>query len=604
MAGAVYCGFKIKGIIIPDPNKVRKNMNKRQLWVSIVLMAVLCLTVGVTQAQEKSYSADSFDIAMTVEEGGSVLVTETAVFNFIGGPFTFVFRELPLDHTDGISVLEASVDGVVYPVGANAGQVEISTGNPMRITWHLEPTSNATRTVVLTYRAEGVVRQEAGASQEDGMDALYWQPLPDSYEYTIGKSQTVVNYPAYTTMISEPAVLAGTAVITQSPNQAIFSTQSLQPNSPLVFMMQFEAGSLISAPPNWQVEQQASAARQTAQNAQISFWIGLGILIFVAGFAAFVVYYRQHRSPSTKSKLTVMAPPSKLPPGIAGVLVNEGASPNWNHAQGTMFSLAEQGVLIIEELSDKKWYRQHDFVVKQIDSVAGLRLHEEGFLEMLFADKNGRSSSIKLSDMGKKISGSAWKKYKEPLAEEMKQSGFLSKSRQKVQKNFFMAGGLLLGLGLTGLVVLALLASALGWGLFVLAVVLALLGVVAIILGSSLSPLSDAGAETAVSWKQFNNYLKAVSKGKQAVDSPTMFEKYLPYAASFGLLEQWAKHFEKEGWAETPAYFHVLPTTTGNQAMVAFVAMSTATNSSGGSAAAGAGAAGAGAAGGGASGAG
>jgi uncharacterized membrane protein len=132
----------------------------------------------------------------------------------------------------------------------------------------------------------------------------------------------------------------------------------------------------------------------------------------------------------------------------------------------------------------------------------------------------------------------------------------------------------------------------------------AFLGVVGLLFGGSLTPLSDVGTETAVTWKEFSNYLKAVSKGKQAVDSPTMFEKYLPYAAAFGLLHPWAKHFEKDGWTETPAYFHVLPTTTGNQAMVAFVAMSAATNSSGGSAAAGAGAAGAGAAGGGASGAG
>jgi len=117
--------------------------------------------------------------------------------------------------------------------------------------------------------------------------------------------------------------------------------------------------------------------------------------------------------------------------------------------------------------------------------------------------------------------------------------------------------------------------------------------------------LSDVGAETAVTWKEFNNYLKAVSKGKQAVDSPTMFEKYLSFAAAFGLLQQWTKHFEKEGWTETPAYFHVLPTTTGNQSMMLFVWMSAATHSSGGSAApSGAGAAGAGAAGGGASGAG
>ncbi len=84
-------------------------MNKRQLLVTVAVLMVLCLTMGVSQAQEKSYSASRFDVDMTIEEGGSLLVKETIVFDFVGGPFTFVFRELPLDHTDGISVLEASV---------------------------------------------------------------------------------------------------------------------------------------------------------------------------------------------------------------------------------------------------------------------------------------------------------------------------------------------------------------------------------------------------------------------------------------------------------------------------------------------------------------
>ncbi len=574
-------------------------MKLRQLWIGIVFLLLLCLTLSVAQAQEKSYSADRFDIDITVEEGGSVLVTETVVFNFVGGPFSFVFRELPLDHTDGISVLEASVDGVVYPEGKNPGQVEINMGNPMRITWHLESTINTTRTFVLAYRADGVVRQEEGA------DALYWQSLPDSYEYFISESATVVDYPSGTALFSEPAVLAGTAVTKQSSNRVTFTTQNLQPNSPLVFMMQFEDGSLISTPPNWQVEQQAVAERQSAFNAQISYWIGLAILLFGAGFSAMFVYWRQYTVPSTETKKTLMTPPSKLSPGMAGALLSGGTAPNWNHAQGTMFSLAERGVLIIEELPEKKWYQKYDFVVKQIDQVAGLQLHEEGFLDMLFADKNGRAASIKLSDMGKKITGSAWKKYKEPLQYEIEQSGFLNKSRKKTRTIYFILGSSLFALGLIGIIGTAILAGSFGLGPFVVAAAVALLGLVGILFGTSLSPLSDGGAETAVSWKAFNNYLKAVSKGKQAVDSPTMFEKYLPYAAAFGLLHQWARHFEKEGWTETPAYFHVLPSTTGSQAMVAFVAMSAATHSSGGSAAgAGAGAAGAGAAGGGASGAG
>jgi uncharacterized membrane protein len=321
-----------------------------------------------------------------------------------------------------------------------------------------------------------------------------------------------------------------------------------------------------------------------------------------AGLAGLVAYWRRIRPDTTKSKATSYKPPGDMAPGLAGVLTSDGAAPTWDHAQGTMFDLAARGLLIIEELDEKKWHRKHDFVVKQVEPGIDLHPHEEGFLDMLFTDKDGRATSIKLSAMGKKITGSAWKKYKEPLTAEMKQAGFLSSERRRVRKKFFILGTVLFFLGMAGFIALALLNEMLGFGPMSIMGAVGLLGVVSFILGSVLSPLSDAGVETAVLWKQFSRYLKEVSKGKQAVDSPTMFEKYLPYAAAFGLLHNWAKHFEKEGWTETPAYFHVLPTTTGNQAMAAFVALAAVTHSSGGSAAAGA--AGAGAAGGGASGAG
>lgn len=572
-------------------------MKIRRWFAGTVLFAVLCLTVGVSYGQEKSYSADRFDIDLTVEDGGSVLVTETVVFDFVGGPFTFVFRELPTDLTDGISILEASVDGRVYPVGENPGQVEISTGNPMRITWHLEQTSNATRTVGLTYRADGVVRQTNGA------DELQWQLLPDEYEYTIGSSKTVVDYPMGTALMAAPVLLAGSAEISQSPDQVTFTTQNLQPNALLIFMMQFEEGSLISLPPNWQIAQQADAVRQAEQQEQMPAWIAVAVALLGAGFVGLFVYRGRHTAPSVKTELTVMVPPDKLAPGLAGALLSGATSPQWMHAQGTLFSLAEQGVLIIEELPEQKWYRKHDFAVKLIDQVANLKPHENGFLGMLFDDKSGLTTSIKLSDMGKRISGNAWKKYEEPLKEEIEAAGFLSKSRLNHRKRLFVTGGLVLALGMIMIIGTALASNLVGLGPLFLGGSITLVGAAGLIAGASLVPLSDGGAAVATSWQQYKNYLKAVSKGKRAIDSPTMFDNHLPYVAAFGLLHSWARRFEKEGWTEVPDYFHVLPTTTGNEAMTAFVAMSVVANSSGGSAA-GAGGAGAGAAGGGASGAG
>ena len=122
------------------------------------------------------------------------------------------------------------------------------------------------------------------------------------------------------------------------------------------------------------------------------------------------------------------------------------------------------------------------------------------------------------------------------------------------------------------------------------------------IVGNGLTILTDEAKAMADEWQSFHNYLKDVTRKKAAVGGTNMFNRFLPYAASYGLLHQWAKFFQKEGWTELPAYFHAV-SRTGSDGMTAFVAMAGSSSSSGGSAA-GAGGAGAGAAGGGASGAG
>ena len=120
--------------------------------------------------------------------------------------------------------------------------------------------------------------------------------------------------------------------------------------------------------------------------------------------------------------------------------------------------------------------------------------------------------------------------------------------------------------------------------------------------GNALTILTDDAKTMADEWQSFYNYMKDVTRKKAAVGGTNIFNQFLPYAASYGLLHQWAKFFQKEGWKDLPPYFHAL-SRSGEENMAAFVAMAGASSSSGGSAA-GAGGAGAGAAGGGASGAG
>jgi hypothetical protein len=545
------------------------------------------LLVGNAAAQEKSYSAERFDVAVSVEEDGSLLVTETVTFNFVGGPFTFVFRELETDLTDGITNIRVAVNGRPLSEGDQPGQVEISGSDPIRVEWHLEPTSNSSHTFTLTYLMWGVVRQT------DSADLLVYQPLPDEFEYTIASSTVAFTFPPTAVMSGEPVVTTDNAQVHRDDDQVILTAQNLSADETIVVQIPFAPGSLIAAPPLWQ-------QRRIEQQATAPLWIGAAVVVFVGGLALLLMIYRRTQPSIPKVTQTIYEPPSDLPPAMAGAINGTGAEPAWANALATLFDLADRGVLRIEERSEKKWFRQQDFVIEQAQEPADLRPHEHGLLALLFETGHGRSVQVKLSELGGRISSHQWKKYAEPLKAELKTAGFVSQERQAVRGRFIGLGVLLIFLSV-GLVVAVAL-----WGnpwTMTLAGSIFLLGLIGVIMGSMLSPLTDEGASLAASWQRFASHLQDVIKGRAAVSDPNMFQRLLPYAATYGLLEPWAKWFQKEGWTKPPPYFRAL-SSADDGGIVAFVAMAAATSSSGGSASGAGGAAGAGAAGGGASGAG
>ena len=562
----------------------------RKLFVALVVLGTLLFTAPETLAQEKSYNADSFDVMVQVQNDGSLHVTETVVFNFIGEPFTFVFREIPTGKTDGITILAASVDGRSYPQGNNAGQVEIENGQDLRVTWHMEPTANVSRTFVLEYQVFGVVQQA------DNADLLRYQPLPDEFEYNIASSRVTVSYPGTAVLQTTPIVTTGNAQVSQADRTVTFFHQNIGANETMVFEMAFNEGSLIATPPAWQ-------ARTLEQRALAPIWIGLSLAILAIGSIGAFWFWHTHQPLSVKGTAVHYEPPNNLPPAIAGVLNGAGVSPTWPNALATLFDLAERGMLTIEELDEKKWYQSRDFHIVLQKEPGNLRPHEQGLLDLLFETKKGRQTAVRLSKLSNAVTGKQWKKFTEPLEAEIKAAGFIDPER-KVRRQRVIAGSVLIFvLGMIALIGVPLgLADQFGPWPVSIAVSLLLLFGIWLAVGSSLTMLTDEAKKMADEWQSFYQYLKDVTHKKAAVGGTNMFNQFLPYAATYGLLHQWAKFFQKEGWTELPPYFHAI-SRSGGDGMSAFVYMAGTSSSSGGSAA-GAGGAGAGAAGGGASGAG
>src|SRR5215469_6506194 len=209
----------------------------------ILALAVVLLYFSQPAETAKTYSAERFDQAITIQHDGSLLVEETVIFKFIGGPFTYVYRNLPTDKTDGISILSATMDERTLPRGTGAAQVEIITGNPVKVTWHFAPLSDQTHTFVLTYRVLGVVQKARDA------DILNWEILPTEYDYAIRSSTTTVSYPAQATLLGTPQVTQGVAQVTASPDTVTFIAHNISAGSPLQISLSFRAGSIIQAAP-------------------------------------------------------------------------------------------------------------------------------------------------------------------------------------------------------------------------------------------------------------------------------------------------------------------------------------------------------------------
>lgn len=563
---------------------------KRVPAIVMLLGVALLLLAAPVVAQDKSYYATRYDVAATMEAGGDLLVTETVEYTFSGEPFTFVFRELETDYTDGVTIVEVAIDGQPLPAGTGPGQAEISG---TRITWHMAPTVDEAHTFTLTYRLHGVVRQgQAG-------DVLRFQVLPTEHEFGIAASETTLQFPPGVRPVGDVDVIAGHGSVTQLENGVSIYAQQLEADTSLAIEVAFPAGSVIGEPPAWQ-------ARQVAQRASAPYWLAAAGLIALVGIAAFVVAYKRQQPESAISRQGSAAgartyePPADLPPAYAGALASSLARAQWPHALATLFDLAEREIISIDEKPRSGLFSGRDFTVRRLFTPADLLPHEQALLELLFGDEHLTPGEVRFSKLQQKVTGRRWKAYQDTLWKEMKQAGLVSEARRAAGNRLTVAG---VGALIAGFLLFPLLFIPFDPGVAAIAVPFAviLVGLAGIILGQSVRPLTTQGAQTATNWAGFAHYLKEVARGRATVTRPDTFSLYLPYATAFGLLTTWARRFAREGEATVPVWFHAAGA-DGSGSMAAFVAMSSSASNSGGSAA-GSGAAG-GAAGGGSAGAG
>jgi predicted membrane protein DUF2207 len=516
-------------------------------------LAVLLVFAASAARADGRYSADRYDSRIEVLDGGTIRVTETIAVRFESGTFTQFYRAVPVRRTDGIEIITASMDGERLPPGTGPRQVEVSGSSNVRVTWHFPQTSGSTRTFELTYLVHGVVRQEA-----DG-DLLAWRILPTEHRYPIASSTADLLIPVAPAAI--PAVdthRVDDSKFQVSDRHLRITTTAIRSNGWVETSVHFPRGSVVDAPPAWQRHQQDV-------NALAGTWIASAAIIALAGLTLLFVVRQQYDPPPhdfSPSARTVILP-DRLPPVMAGTLLTNG-SPRLEQAMAGLFSLAERGVVRIDEQPRRLGQRQ--FALTRVPSAESLSPYDEKLVEIIFSP-DSHAGAVSLGKARNRLVRQ-FRKFKTALEPAMSSAGLLDPDRQAVRRRFAqVAGGSLIAAGIAA-VALATLVERFGAWPMLIAGALALVGFVGLISFAAHTPLSNDGVRRADRWREFRQYLRDVARDRQPSPAEAAIRELLPYAIALGLAQSWSSYLKKHRNA-VPAWFRAM-SATSNDSAIAF----------------------------------
>ena len=164
---------------------------RRHLLVLATLIALFAL-MGLTHTvradeDDKVYHWDYIHADLTVLPNGDLEVIETHRYVFDRGTFSFAYREIPLDRTEGIDQVWVEEDGQRIP----ASRLQLSEKDgKLRIRWSYSPARNEARVFKIHYVAHGALRIYEGGDQ------LWWKAIPGDRDSDADSSRVTVHLPA------------------------------------------------------------------------------------------------------------------------------------------------------------------------------------------------------------------------------------------------------------------------------------------------------------------------------------------------------------------------------------------------------------------------
>ncbi len=484
---------------------------------------------------------------ITILPNGDVRVVETWRVQFHGSPpFTYAYREIPLNKVEDITDWSVAENGREYvrSGGKEAGTFNLERNGvgrhkSIRITWHFPPTENSTRVFTLSYTLKGALWID------QDFDRFFWKFIESDRSYTIESATVKLHLPArfqpqdvHLATFLNAKEQSGTARLQPDGQTIVFHSGPFPGGTEWEIQATWPHGFVRAAPPSWEKEEKAKP------------WIDLGglllgLFIALGGVGgALLMWYLRGRDPEVGAVPEFLtSPPDDAPPGILGTVVDEKA--DLSDILATMLDLARRGYLRIEAKQRKSLFGKHQDVtfvcLKGYGEWDDLMAHEREFLKSLFGPRAKAGKRRTLASLSNRFYTSI-PTIQKALYDEVTKAGYFSRPPDKVRGAYTLRAFLLGILAAIPAVVAYFLALD-SFVVVALSIGAAVAFIAFLVVARIMPHKTKKGAVLAAKGRAFRNYLEHLERYSSVEQAKSLFEKYLPYATAFGISKEWMKKF-------------------------------------------------------------
>ncbi len=524
---------------------------------TLLLACSLVLAMAATLlAASREYRAERFNAAITVLPGGDVEVAETVSFDFQSGSFEKVWRDIPAQRTDGIEILDATMDDVRFSTGDGPGHITVRAGGRTRVEWRFTPVGPSSHTFGLKYRARGV------AYTDERGDVIAWRALPTDHQYRIDSSHVTLETPrspVRTPVVDRPRV--GMATIAVDERVIDVRASQISRNGWIEIETVLPPASVVSSPPAWRANQMNAAALAPR-------WMSAAGAIAILGILLVLAVRHQYDRPSiVTTESTATSLPERLPPALAGALVENGRA-HVGHALATVVDLADRGVLIVRELP--RHLGPSSYELTQVPGKHTLRAHEETALTIAFA---GRPDEVTLARARARLARGS-RRFSQAVANDLAAEGLLDAQRKAVRDHLLFVGILLLMGGAVSTIPMVALVQRYGPWPLLLSLACVVAGLAGIIASATTTALSNEGLMRAAPWRGFKRHLKNAISDRPATGGAPFTARDLSYAIALGLGTHSSRYLKRHPGMLPPWFASAARGDDGAAAFAAFVGSS------------------------------